>query len=48
MLSAVMEIMHQGGTGGKESSPKEVLHLLKLSLYNIPECPQNGHCDGRD
>lgn len=26
MLSAVMEIMHQGGTGEKGSSPKEVLY----------------------
>lgn len=43
MLSAVMEIMHQGGTEEKESSPKEV-----LSLYKIPECPQHGLCDGRD
>lgn len=43
MLSAVIEIMHQGGTEEKESSPKEV-----LSLYTIPECPQHGLCDGRD
>lgn len=48
MLSTVMEIMHQGGTGGKENSLKKVLHLLKLSLYKNVECPQRGHCDGRN